>query len=211
MFSFCRRKDQRSIGEGFDMDSQSPKQSDTEEPKKPDKQTKGKKSTASKPAPAAARRTARRVKEQVNYEEEEEEEDEEYEEEETEEEEKEPPAKVKKTVRSKSPPAKAGTKQTKLDDFSISKGKGAGKASGKAEVNGASNKTGLKTSAQTSKSWASSTSVLKVVTPPAPSRPRKRGTESENSALSSPDGKTDDRPSPAVVKRLKPPTLREDL
>ncbi|XP_059168056.1 sister chromatid cohesion protein PDS5 homolog A-B-like isoform X2 [Physella acuta] len=184
--SHTRRKkatenEKRSVGEGFDSDSQSPKQSDTDEPAK-QKQSKAKKASA---AAASRRGGARKSKEEVKYKEPDEEEAEE---------EESPPAK-----RAKSPPAKAGTKQTKMEDFAKSRPRGR-------PPNSANKTPNAQTNAKATKRKLQSP-ILKVVTSPTPSKIRKRDAENNGSA----EKKGDDRPSPAVVRRLKPPTLREDF
>lgn len=125
-----------------------------------------------------------------------------------------PPKEPKPELKgSESPPAakkakpsavKAGTKQTKIEDFAGGKGKTSQNGNTpvhKAKAQTPSNKDVKK------KAQLPASPLLKVVTPPAPGRGRKRKSEQESAG----SGKKDDRPSPAVVKRLKPPTLREDL
>ena len=216
-FFFAFRK---NIGEGFDSDSQSPKHSDSEEAPKPRKQGRPRKNAApSKPEAAPVRPvTSRRAKAKVVYEEEDEDEEEEEEEEQEQEEPQPAPRQQKQqkmAARSKQQLGKIGVKQTKMDDFSP-KGRGSG---GGKTLNGASSTRQMaavtKTSSQkgAGRGLASHTAVVKrfVTSPPAvsPSRSRMLGAESDDSMSSSKGG--DDRPSPAVVRRLKPPMLRENM
>ncbi|BFZ14836.1 hypothetical protein BsWGS_17875 [Bradybaena similaris] len=212
------RKEQRPIGEGFDSDSQSPKHSDSEESQKTDKQSRKRKNVASKTA-LPRQTTSRRAKEDVSYEESDVKSDVDKEDIDMEEEEEEVEIPVKKQARAKSPPPKPGTKQTKIDDFNTSKGRTKGTVSAKAAVNGASSKALSKGTVQSAKVRSVPgakvrshlTTVLKLTTPPPPVKSKKRAADSDSPGLSSPERKGDDRPSPAVVKRLKPPTLREDI
>ena len=213
---FCGSR--KNVGEGFDSDSQSPKQSDSEEAPKPRKVGRPRKNAPSKPEAVSSRAaTSRRAKAKVVYEEEDDDDEEEGEEEqEEEEEEQQPPPKQQKqqkqTSRSKPQPAKAGVRQTKMEDFSP-KGRGGG---GKT-LNGGSTKGAVtgKSAAQkgSGRGSSSQTAVVKrfVASPPAvsPNRSRTMGAESDDSMSSSKGG--DDRPSPAVVRRLKPPMLRENM
>ncbi|KAK3738251.1 hypothetical protein RRG08_039662 [Elysia crispata] len=211
---------EKNIGEGFDSDSQSPKHSDSEEAPKPRKQGRPRKNAApSKPEAAPVRPvTSRRAKAKVVYEEEDEDEEEEEEEEQEQEEPQPAPRQQKQqkmAARSKQQLGKIGVKQTKMDDFSP-KGRGSG---GGKTLNGASSTRQMaavtKTSSQkgAGRGLASHTAVVKrfVTSPPAvsPSRSRMLGAESDDSMSSSKGG--DDRPSPAVVRRLKPPMLRENM
>ncbi|RUS75629.1 hypothetical protein EGW08_016622, partial [Elysia chlorotica] len=204
----------KNIGEGFDSDSQSPKQSDSEEASKPRKQGRPRKNPLpTKPETAPVRPvTSRRAKTKVVYEE-----DDEDEEEEEDQEDPQPAPKQQKqqkvAARSKQQPAKTGVRQTKMEDFSP-KGRGGG---GKA-LNGASSTvaaTTAKTSAQkgAGRGQSSQAAVVKRFgtspTAVSPNRSRMLGAESDDSMSSSKGG--DDRPSPAVVRRLKPPMLRENI
>ncbi|XP_012945070.1 sister chromatid cohesion protein PDS5 homolog A-B isoform X1 [Aplysia californica] len=194
--------EKKSIGEDFDSDSQSPRQSDTEDSSKPAKQGRGKKSQpAAKVASAAGTRPARarRVKKEVEYEEDDDEDDEEE---------------MLESPPPKPVVMKPGTKQTKMDDFGSGKGKANAKAA-KAAVNGASAKANAK--GKSSQPAPEAKAVVKRAASPAtphkalvtPPRTKKRAAESDDSASS--DKKGDSYPSPAVVRRLKPPTLREDF
>ncbi|KAH9494579.1 Sister chromatid cohesion protein PDS5 B [Bulinus truncatus] len=158
-------KEKRPVGEGFDSDSQSSKLSETEEPVKA-KQTKSKSASAAAVKVPGKRGRPRKIKDDAPK----------QEEQRTEDEESPQPAK-----KSKLAAMKAGTKQTKIEDFTAAKGKAA----------------------------TSSTSSLNGSSPGTrPARGRKRHSEANELGASA---KGDDRPSPAVVKRLKPPTLREDF
>lgn len=178
---------ERSIGEGFDSDSQSPKQSDTDEPVQKSKPTKPKKVPE---VPKIPKKRGRKPKVRVEAEVKEE---------------------VDQEVEStsaKSQPVKARTKQTRMEDFTSSKH---GPVAASTPLNGNANKgvQGAKVRVPGEKvaSKKNQSPLLKVITPGV-SRGRKREAESDDSMTSS---KGDDRPSPAVVRRLKPPTLREDL
>uniref|UniRef100_A0A2C9KAK3 Sister chromatid cohesion protein PDS5 homolog B n=1 Tax=Biomphalaria glabrata TaxID=6526 RepID=A0A2C9KAK3_BIOGL len=187
-------KEKQSVGEGFDSDSQSSKVSETDEPVKA-KLVKPKMSAAVK-VPVTVKVPGKRGRPKKIRDDDP------------------PPKEPKPELKgSESPPAakkakpsavKAGTKQTKIEDFAGGKGKTSQNGNTpvhKAKAQTPSNKDVKK------KAQLPASPLLKVVTPPAPGRGRKRKSEQESAG----SGKKDDRPSPAVVKRLKPPTLREDL
>lgn len=205
------KKISKNIGEGFDSDSQSPKQSDSEEVPRPRGRPRKYPLPAAKPEAAPARpTTSRKAKGKVVYEEDDDDDEEEEEEEEGVE------AAVPKQKQTKPSPGRpklqaSGVKQTKIDDFSS---KGRGKA-----LNGGSTNKQLAAVTKTmsprgrGRGAASPGAVVKrlVTSPPAvsPGRSRMLGAESDDSMSSSKGG--DDRPSPAVVRRLKPPMLRENM
>ncbi|XP_055894308.1 sister chromatid cohesion protein PDS5 homolog A-B-like isoform X1 [Biomphalaria glabrata] len=187
-------KEKQSVGEGFDSDSQSSKVSETDEPVKA-KLVKPKMSAAVK-VPVTVKVPGKRGRPKKIRDDDP------------------PPKEPKPELKgSESPPAakkakpsavKAGTKQTKIEDFAGGKGKNSQNGNTpvhKAKAQTPSNKDVKK------KAQLPASPLLKVVTPPAPGRGRKRKSEQESVG----SGKKDDRPSPAVVKRLKPPTLREDF
>ncbi|GFO14485.1 hypothetical protein PoB_004099000 [Plakobranchus ocellatus] len=216
------RAPEKNIAEGFDSDSQSPKQSDSEEAPKPRKQGRPRKNPLPPAKPAAVPTrpaTSRRAKGKVVYQEEEEDDDEEEDMDQSEEQEekkdqpvKKPPKQQKPQARSKPQATKSSVKQTKIDDFSP-KGRGAGKT-----LNGASSAKSLavvntKTAAKIAsggRGAASQGPAVKrfVTSPPAvsPNRSKIQGGESDDSSKGG-----DDRRSPAVVRRLKPPMLRENM
>jgi len=188
---FRRKKtdaEKKSIGEDFD-------QSDDEEYKPVRGRPK-----ANKPGAKAAR--GRKIKKEVKVESEEAEEEE------------------LEAARTKSAPVKAGTKQTRIEDFSPTARKNNTPSSKtNAKVNGAAAKGRSKKSAVPDPTKAvvkrrtspnSNPKAAGVTTP----RGKKRPAGDSESEPPTPERKRrEDKefpPSPAVVRRLKPPTLRED-